>query len=63
MAKINLEDVICWADEQGNILCPACLRKEFLGHYPSAWTPIFSDENSEEEYIYECDTCKERMVN
>ena len=60
MPKINLADVVCWGNDQGKILCPECLEKEFPD-YPSDWTPIFSPD--EKEAIYECDMCEKRIVN
>lgn len=62
MSKINLENVICWGDENdGNkTLCPECMEKEFP-EYPPNWKPILSDEDI--KAVYECDCCKERIVN
>jgi len=60
MPKINLENVICWGDNKDKILCPECMQKEFP-EYPSNWEPILSDDDA--EAIYECDCCKERIVN
>jgi len=60
MPKIKIEDVICWANEEDKILCPECFEKEYPD-FPSDWTPIFEAE--EKEAIYECDNCKERIIN
>ena len=60
MPTFKLEDVICWENDRGEILCPECFEKEFPD-FPSDWTPIFQAE--EKEAIYDCDTCEERFVN
>lgn len=60
MTKINLENVICWEYESNGdgILCPECMGNEFP-EYPSNWKPILSiDDNT----IYECDCCGERIT-
>ena len=60
MPRINLENVICWEDERSEdkILCPECMGKEFP-KYPPNWKPILSEDDNT---LYECDCCKERIT-
>lgn len=62
MPKFNLECIICWANNRGEILCPKCFKKEFPD-YDSDWTPIFFQNDG--EAIYECDNddCGERVAS
>ena len=60
MPTINLEDVICWGDDQDKILCSDCFKKEFPD-YPSEWEPILFENNG--EAIHECDSCKARFAS
>ena len=62
--KTNLEDVIGWENDRGNIICPKCFVKKFKGHYPPDWTPIVSEDKK--EILYDCDEedCEEdRFTN
>lgn len=44
MPTFKLEDVVCWGDDQGKILCSNCFKAEFPD-YPSEWTPIFFEND------------------
>ena len=59
--QISLEYVIGWQDSYGKTLCDKCFIKEFKGHYPSEWEPIFDEGRG--ETLYECDHCKERFTD
>ncbi|KKP30989.1 MAG: hypothetical protein A2312_02230 [Candidatus Staskawiczbacteria bacterium RIFOXYB2_FULL_32_9] len=61
MPKYNLEEVVSWESNRGQVLCPECFEREFKEEYPDNWTAILL--KGEEETVYECDTCKKKIVN
>ncbi|MBW2555657.1 MAG: hypothetical protein JRE07_01940 [Deltaproteobacteria bacterium] len=63
MGKIKQEDIICWQDQNGRILCEKC-HHENVESFPDITddkaVPITDKDVYETDYIY-CDQCKERV--